>query len=166
MIITLKKHFFILCIFALSSNALALKSDRDQPIDITADRLEMNDAKKFSTYTGNVILKQGSLDIKADSLVLYFDDNNELDYMEMTGTPARLKQLNEEQKIMRGSAQKITYHDKKSLLTLTNDAVFSTDKENISSHFIEVNTENERIKAGKNDKNHRVRIKILPRSKK
>ena len=166
MIKTLKTHLLTLCLCALSTQAFALKSDQDQPIDITADRLEINDAKKFSTYTGNVTLKQGSLDIKADTLILYFDDSNELDYMEMTGTPARLKQLNDQQKIMRGSAQKIIYEDKKSLITLTDDAVFSTGTDKISSHFIQVNSENEHIKAGKDDKKHRVHIKIQPRSKK
>jgi len=166
MIKILKKPLLTLCLLALSGHAFALKSDRDQPIDITADRLEINEAKKFSTYTGNVILKQGSLNIQANSLILYFDDSNELDYMEMSGTPARLKQLSDQQEVMRGSAQKIIYHDKKSLLTLTDDALFTTEKENISSHFIQVNIENDHIKAGKDDKKHRVHMKILPRSKK
>ncbi len=155
-----------LLLFVLSFNAFALKTDRDQPIDITADHLEMDDGKKISTYTGNVTLKQGSLNITASSLILYFDDANELDYMEMTGNPARLKQLSDEKKVMLGSAKNIIYRDKEALLTLSRDATFSSDKEIITSHFIEVNTNNDRIKAGKSDKKHRVHIKIQPRNKK
>ncbi len=159
------KSFLTLLLLAANFNALALKTDRDQPIDIAADRLEMNDTQKISTYTGNVTLKQGSLNIHADTLTLYFNDANELDYMEMSGNPARLTQLSDEQKIMRGSAQKIIYRDKQALITLTHNAVFSSGKETITSHFIQINTDNEHIKAGKNDKKHRVRIKILPRNK-
>ncbi len=154
-----------LFLVALSFNVFALKSDRDQPIDITADQLEINEAKQISTYTGNVTFKQGSLNITAETLTLYFDDDNALDYMEMTGTPVHLKQQSDQNKLMQGSANRIIYRDKDSLLTLHTNAMFSSGNEQITSNFIQINTDNEHIKAGKNDKEHRVRIKIMPRSK-
>jgi len=166
MIKTLKIYFFTFFLLAIHHNAYALKSDSDQPIDITAYSLEMNESKHISNYTGDVTLKQGSLDIQSDTLVLYFDDNNDLDYMEMTGKPARLKQKNEDNEWMTGSAKHIIYHDKKSLLTLSDDAEFFSGSEHITSDFIKINTVNNQLQAGKKDSNSRVHIKILPRSKK
>jgi len=148
-----------------SSTVHALNSDKDQPIDITADRLEMNEAKQINTYSGNVLLKQGSLNINADSLILFFDENNELDYMEMSGQPANLKQQNEEGEWMQGEAEIITYRDKESLLILKRKAKFKSGKEHISSDFIQINTDNEQIQAGNKNKQDRVHMKILPRSK-
>lgn len=154
-----------LFLLTLCNYSFALKTDSDQPIDITADRLEMNELNHISTYSGNVVLTQGSLKISTETLILYFDDNNELDYMEMIGSPARLKQQNEKKEWMEGMAKNITYKDKESLLILSDDAEFKSGKEYITSNFIRINTENDQIQAGKNDKKHRVRMKILPRSK-
>lgn len=165
MIKILSTPLLALVLCALSFNAFALKTDSDQPIDITADQLEMNEAKQISTYTGKVTLKQGSLNITADMLILYFDDDNALNYMEMMGKPARIKQKNEQNKLMHGSANRIVYRDKDSLLTLYTDAEFSSGNEFISSDFIEIKTDNNRIKAGKNNTKNRVHIKIMPRIK-
>ncbi|MDH4455915.1 MAG: LptA/OstA family protein, partial [Candidatus Methylopumilus sp.] len=49
----------LLTLFALP--AFAEKADKDKPIEIEADTVTVNDAKKVSVYTGNVIVTQGSL---------------------------------------------------------------------------------------------------------
>lgn len=165
MIKTLKIYLFTFIFLTISFHVHALKTDSEQSIEITADHLEMNESKHMSIYSGNVSLKQGSLDIKSDSLTLYFDENNELDYMEMKGKPAYLKQQNENKNWMKGSANHIIYHDKKSLLTLSNDAQFHSGNEHITSNFIKINMDNEKIQAGKKGEDSRVHIKILPRSK-
>ena len=61
-----KRMLFAMLLLATFS-AHAEKADRDQPIDLEADTLTTNDAKKTSTYTGNVILTQGTLRINADN---------------------------------------------------------------------------------------------------
>ncbi len=165
MIKSLKIYFIAILLLSFSVSVAALKTDQDKPIDIQADHLEMNEAQQISIYKGNVILNQGSLTIKADTLTLHFDTDNELDYMEMTGSPAQLKQLNAQQQWMTSSAEHIEYRDKKSQLTLTKSAQFNSGKEHIKSHYILINTESEHIKAGKNDAANRVHITILPRHK-
>ena len=50
----------------LPAPLLALSSDRDQPIEVEADSLEVRDAEKISIYSGKVRLNQGSLALRAD----------------------------------------------------------------------------------------------------
>lgn len=154
---------FILSLFFF--NSFALKSDKDQPIDISADSLQIDDSKNISIYEGNVDLVQGSLHIKADKITFYFNDNNDLLYIKMIGSPARLKQLNEEHKQITGHAQKMKYEDKSSILTLMGNAEFKSDKDQIQSNLIIVNTDNDSIQAGTKQANDRVHITILPKQK-
>ena len=53
--------------------ALAEKADRDQPVNIEADRLTVDDRNKVHIFEGNVILTQGTLTIRGDKLVVTQD---------------------------------------------------------------------------------------------
>jgi lipopolysaccharide export system protein LptA len=65
-----------LLLFPLLSYALS--SDRDQPINLEADHADIDDLQGISIYTGNVILTQGSTEIKCHKLTLYMDENRQL----------------------------------------------------------------------------------------
>lgn len=92
-----------------SMTAQAEKADRDQPIDLEADTLTTNEAKKTSTYTGNVILTQGTLVIHADKLVVR-EDKDGFQHSTSTGNPTTFKQKMEgKPEYMEGSAQRIEY---------------------------------------------------------
>lgn len=87
----------------------AEKADRDQPIDLEADSVTVNDAKKTSTYTGNVILTQGTLVIHADKLVVR-EDKEGFQHSTSTGNPTTFKQKMEgKPEYIEGSAQRIEY---------------------------------------------------------
>lgn len=89
--------------------AHAEKADRDQPIDLEADSLTTNDAKKTSTYTGNVVLTQGTLVIHADKLVVR-EDQAGFQHSTSTGNPTTFKQKMEgKSEYIEGSAQRIEY---------------------------------------------------------
>ena len=60
-------------IIGFSTNALAEAADRDKPINLEADSVKVDDAKQISTYSGNVILTQGTLIIRADKLIVRED---------------------------------------------------------------------------------------------
>ena len=53
--------------------ALAEKADRDQPVNIEADRLTVDDRNKVHIFEGGVILTQGTLVIRGDKLVVTQD---------------------------------------------------------------------------------------------
>jgi len=57
-------------IFAPVSRAIGLESDRDQPAVVTADRSEYNEQLQQQTLIGNVLIVQGSLRVRADTIVI------------------------------------------------------------------------------------------------
>ena len=141
----------------------ALDSDGDQPIEVEADRLEVREQESISIYEGKVKLVQGSLVINSDRLVIHFNDANELTLMEMTGTPARFRLLDNEQREMKGQAEQIDYTESKSLLELRRSARFDHAGDTIESDLIRVNTENNNIEAGSTQSEERVKMLIKPK---
>ncbi|MFN9155273.1 MAG: LptA/OstA family protein, partial [bacterium] len=57
----------LLCLTA--QPAAAEKGDRDKPINIEADRVQVDDAKQESVFTGNVQITQGTLIIRGDRVI-------------------------------------------------------------------------------------------------
>ena len=89
--------------------AQAEKADKDKPIDLEADSVTVDDAKKTSIYTGNVILSQGTLVIRGDKLIVR-EDINGFQHSTSYGNPTTFKQKMEgKNEYMEGSAQRIEY---------------------------------------------------------
>ena len=75
----------------LSAGALALPTDRDQPIRITADTAVRDEKQGFTVYRGNVHMIQGSMDIVADVLTI-FHETAQADKIVAEGKPAKMQQ--------------------------------------------------------------------------
>jgi len=152
-----------LLLLLLPCQLWALATDRDQPIEIEADQLEVREQERVSIYQGNVKLVQGSLEINADRVVIHFNEANELTLMEMTGTPATLRQLDDNQQEMWGEAKQIDYTQSKSLLELRDSARLSQAGDIIESDLIRINTESSRLQAGSMESDQRVKMLIQPK---
>jgi len=64
-------------------NALqGFSQNRDEPVKIQADRLEVRDKEKVATFTGNVHVTQGDTEMRSKVLVVFYEDNGK------TGTTA------------------------------------------------------------------------------
>lgn len=74
-----------------TASAWALDSDRQQPIYVDADHVEMDQSKGISTYTGTVVVVQGSMQINSDTLVIYSEKRKPTRYV-ANGKPAHYKQ--------------------------------------------------------------------------
>lgn len=101
----------LLCtaLLTFSSQVFSETADREKPIDLEADTVKVDDAKQTSTYTGNVILKQGTLIIRADKLIVR-EDSAGFQHSTSTGNPTTFKQKREgKNEYMEGSAQRIEY---------------------------------------------------------
>ena len=155
--------FALLLLLLAPLQATALESDREQPIEVEADRLEVREQENISIYEGNVRLIQGSLDIQSDRLVIHFDDNNDLTLMEMTGNPARFRQLDNDGREMLGEAEQIDYVETDSRLELRRSAEFSHAGDLIRSELIRINTETNGIEAGGSQSEERVKMVIKPK---
>src|SRR6476469_8739489 len=71
------RNAFIALFIGMFSNgsAMAEKADRDKPVHLEADRATVQDANKLATFTGNVVLTQGTLIIRADKMTVKEDAN-------------------------------------------------------------------------------------------
>lgn len=70
------KRLLLTAVLALAGAfqpALAEKADRDQPVNIEADRLTVDDRNKVHIFEGSVVLTQGTLVIRGDKLVVTQD---------------------------------------------------------------------------------------------
>ena len=152
-----------LLLLVLPFQLWALGSDRDQPIEIEADSLEVRETEKISIYEGNVSLVQGSLEIRSDRLVIHFNETNDPTLMQMTGAPAKFRQLDDDQLEMKGQAIKINYTASQSSLELRGNARFSRAGDTIESDLIRIDTEGKGVRAGSSDSDDRVKMLIQPR---
>lgn len=72
----------------------AESADREQPVNLEADRVEMDDTRKEATFQGNVTLTQGTLMIKADKIIVKQDESG-FQYGIAYGKPAHFRQKRE-----------------------------------------------------------------------
>ncbi len=152
-------------VFAGAKPGWALHSDRDQPIDIRADRVEVNEKEEVSQYVGNVHLKQGTLDIKADKITVYLSEGR-LTKIAIRGNPATFKQQPEDkQDIVKSSARYMEYFASKEHLVLKTNAQVVQGANHFSGDYIEYDTLNSTVKANKDeDSGSRVHAIIQPKA--
>ena len=58
----------MLVALCLASPAYAEKADRSKPMHIEADRVTVDDAKQIATFTGSVVLTQGTIIMRGDRM--------------------------------------------------------------------------------------------------
>ena len=63
------------CLLLLFANTIALaeRADRDKPLQVEANRVSIDDAKKIQILEGDVILTKGSMILKADRVIITED---------------------------------------------------------------------------------------------
>ncbi len=67
---------YIIIFLAITTNVYALIIDNKKPIDIEAKEAEMNKKIGITTYTGNVIITQGSLKLTANKVDIFHDEKD------------------------------------------------------------------------------------------
>ena len=71
----MKAKLLALCLMlaALPTVVLAEKGDREKPINVEADRVSIDDIKKVQIFEGNVVMSQGTLQLRTSKLVVTQD---------------------------------------------------------------------------------------------
>lgn len=124
----LKRCVFVALTATASTLALALPSDRNQPISLVADRATFNERTGVTTYTGNVIIEQGTMKLQAASIVANLNAKKEISSISATGSPARFQQQIDAKKgLAKGQANKIIYNADSGIITLSGNAIFEQD---------------------------------------
>jgi lipopolysaccharide export system protein LptA len=68
-----KRLGWSLLALCLATPVLAEKADRDKPLNIEADKMQMDDLKQVSVFTGRVVLTKGTIIVRAERLVIKQD---------------------------------------------------------------------------------------------
>ncbi|HOY86750.1 MAG: lipopolysaccharide transport periplasmic protein LptA [Methylotenera sp.] len=160
-------------IIGFSTNALAEAADRDKPINLEADSVKVDDAKQISTYSGNVILTQGTLIIRADKLIVR-EDSAGFQHSTSTGNPTTFKQKREgKNEYMEGSAQRIEYDGRMDKVQLYTKAWVKRGEDIVHGEYIsyDANAEYAEVIGGAKSADGtttsgRVRAIIQPKNKK
>lgn len=104
-----------------SLNAYALESDRHQPIAIEADQGSLDQKNQVTTFSGNVIIKQGTLNIRAAN-VRVSQDKSGNQTMNATGSPVKFSQQLENKGTVEGQGSNVEYASATGLVKLTGNA--------------------------------------------
>lgn len=103
--------------------ALAEKADRDKPINIEADRMQYDDVKQVSTFTGRVVLTKGTIEIRADRLTVRQDADG-WQYGTALGELASFRQKREGvDEWIEGKARRIDYDGRLETVRLQQQAM-------------------------------------------
>jgi lipopolysaccharide export system protein LptA len=152
--------------------AQAEKADRDKPINLEADTMEVDDMAKVSTYTGNVRLTQGTLLILADKLVVR-QDKDGFSSATALGNPVSFRQKREGvDEYIEGWANRIEYDGRRDRVELFGNARVRRGQDEVRGSYIayDARTEFYQVKGGpeavtETNPKGRVRAVIQPKAK-
>lgn len=131
----------IICLTLLGITMLPLRAsaeaaDKDKPIELEADEVTVNDAKQTSTYTGNVILTQGTLEIHADKLIVRQDAQG-FQHSTSYGKPTTFKQKMEgRDEYIYGEGRRIEYDGRMDKVQLHIKASVKRGEDVVYGNFI------------------------------
>ena len=155
---------FCVLLVGYASTAYALNADVEKPVQIEADTAIFDKIAGTATYTGNVIIRQGTLEILANNIQI-IAPNNEIQQILATGAPVSLKQKMENGKLAQGQANQLQYRVKDKHLILKGNALLSQDQDRFSSNLIEYSPDNGQLKAGGSGRSGRVSATFYPTNK-
>ncbi len=187
--INMMQIYLATCLFLIGpwpGTSAAMTADKEQPITIEADRVDIDDKKGVSIYQGKVRVTQGSMVLTADTVTTYAvgdkkTKQRELDKITAVAAPAHFRQLldtkdpktskNEE---MRGKAQRIDYFAREERLVLQGSSHLWKEGDEFSGNIIEYDIAQEAVKAAMGNvggqageaPQERVHAVIQPRRKK
>ncbi|MGL9769621.1 MAG: lipopolysaccharide ABC transporter substrate-binding protein LptA [Sodalis sp. (in: enterobacteria)] len=145
-----------------SAKALALTSDNQQPIHIESTRQLVDIATNTLTLIGEVVVKRGSIDIRADKVIITRSsgkDSNKV--VEGYGNPVTFYQLQDGGKPIRGHSQKVRYETSNDLVILTGNAYLEQLDSNVKGDRITYLVNKQKMEAFSN-KGKQVATVLLP----
>lgn len=160
-------------LLACAFPAAAEKADREKPINLEADRVSIDDAKQIATFEGNVLLTQGTLQIRGDRMEVR-QDKDGFKYGTTWGNLAYFKQKRDGyDEYIEGWAERIEYDGRAETMQMFNRAQMRRGEDEVRGNYISYDSRTEFFKVtGIEDKTAaagkpegRVRAVIQPKSK-
>ena len=149
----------------MSQAIFALSTDKDELIQIAADSATIDDLNGVATYQGNVIITQGTIQINAEKISLFYTQKQDLKKVDIVGNPAKFKQRpDKSDEDLNAQANHMEYRADENMLYLTEGAKLWQGKDSFVGEKITYDTVRGVIKAHKG-KGGRVKVTIQPRKK-
>ena len=150
-------------LLALLPFALQAKTtDRNAPMDIDAGHTDAQLTDDGETVlSGGVVITQGTLDVRSDKATIH-RKNGELSQVVLSGSPATLKQVNDNGEPMNARAAQIIYTLDSDVVVLTGGVVVEQPRGTLRGESIKYDLKTGRLDGGGDGK--RVQMRILPRS--
>lgn len=135
-------------VLAVGAQAAALPDDRSQPIKVQAKKLEANRGENLSVYSGNVVITQGSLQIRADRVEVHGNEDGEINRVIATGKPAHFQQqVQQSQTPVKARARRIEFTVASDELHLTGSAHVDRDGNTLTAEKIDYDLTSEQMQA-------------------
>jgi lipopolysaccharide export system protein LptA len=140
------------------------KDDFLQQLKVSAETSNADGEAKKAFYKGNVKIRQGTLAIDADELVVSREEEGKEIFITL-GNPVRYSQLDDDGKQVTAQAKEIKYEQLTSTVTLIGEAKISLDGQITESELITYNIEEGTLDAGVEGGNERVVTTYQPKPK-
>lgn len=147
---------------ATSPVALARKSDRRQPMDITAGKQQgsLDDATP-TVLSGGVTIDQGSLHAESGRAEIS-TRGGDISRVLFIGSPARLQQLLDDGSPMNAVANRIDYNVNNETVVFTGNVVIKQPRGSLSGERVVYNMTSGQVTSG-GEGAGRVKMRILPK---
>jgi lipopolysaccharide export system protein LptA len=162
------KHLPLVALFAAAAlttlPVFARESDRNQPMDIESSHQEGTlGGNSVNTLSGDVVIKQGSLDIRAAKADIY-QNGGEVVRAVLTGSQAVLKQQMDDGSPMTAKADRIDYNMSTDVVVLTGNYTVTTPRGSTSGQRLTYDLKTGRLESG-GEAGGRVKMTIQPSAK-
>jgi lipopolysaccharide export system protein LptA len=141
--------------------AMALKSDRQQPLEVNADTTEGTLADGTATLRGHVEIRQGSLLIRADVAAVEKVEGR-VRRVELDGRPVHLQQEIEQEGLVKAEASKVEYEVATGIVTLTGAADVEHPQYRISGEMLRYDMNAQHFQGSGGEADGRIRIRLDP----
>lgn len=158
---------------ALVPTAAAEKADREKPVNLEADRVTIDDAKQLAVFEGNVVLTQGTLQIRGDRMEVRQDKEGFKSGVTW-GSLAFFRQKREGfDEYIEGWAERLEYDGRAQTMQMFNRAQLTRGQDEVRGNFISYDGKSEFFQvigggaqaAAPDNPEGRVRAVIQPKPK-
>jgi lipopolysaccharide export system protein LptA len=150
-----------LFLWLAAGDALALKSDREQPLDVDADSSDGTLGDGVATLRGNIEIRQGTLLIRADIANVQKSEGR-VQRIELNGTPVTMQQEIEQEGLVTAEAKRMEYEVASGIVTLTGAADVVHPQYNISGEVLVYDMNQQHFSGSGDEESGRIRIRLDP----
>ncbi len=148
---------------SFSPIALGKSSDRNQPMDVQADSTNaLMEDNSDSTLNGNVVITQGTLEIKSDRAIIH-RSKGDIDKVTLTGGPVVMKQVNDNGEPMDAQASTIVYTLSSDLILLSGNVIINQPRGSMRGENVKYDLKTGRLDGGADG--NRISMRMMPKNK-